>query len=183
MPRLLPRTRARIRDATKPLGEAAVGALTIGMLRTTRYFDPIKTANLFGRITRLIGPRLREQRIGRANLTAAFPEKSPEEIDDHSRRRLGQSRPRRRRVRPSRSHLGARSGAPRGQPHRNPAAYPRTVCAAAARRQAGADLCKPSRQLGTAGSGGGRPRPGCGDPVSPAQHRLGRPHHRARSAR
>src|ERR1700680_1366162 len=75
------RTRARIRDATKPLGEAAVGALTIGMLHATRYFDPIKTANLFGRITRLIGPMLREQGIGRANLTSAFPEKSPEEIE------------------------------------------------------------------------------------------------------
>jgi KDO2-lipid IV(A) lauroyltransferase len=77
----LARTKARIRDATKPLGEAAVGALTIGLLRTTRYFDPIKTANLFGRVTRLIGPLLREQKIGRANLTAAFPEKSPEEIE------------------------------------------------------------------------------------------------------
>jgi KDO2-lipid IV(A) lauroyltransferase len=81
MSRLLPRTRARIRDATKPLAEAAVGALTIGLLRATRYFDPIKTADLFGRITRLIGPRLREQKIARANLTAAFPEKSPEEIE------------------------------------------------------------------------------------------------------
>jgi KDO2-lipid IV(A) lauroyltransferase len=78
---LLLRTKARIREATKPLGEAAVGALTIGMLRTTRYFDPTKTANLFGRVIRLIGPTLREQRIGRANLTAAFPEKSPEEIE------------------------------------------------------------------------------------------------------
>src|ERR1700726_4007226 len=78
---LLLRTKARIRDATKPIGEAAIGALTIAMLRITRYFDPIKTANLFGRITRLIGPRLREQRIARANLTAAFPEKSPEEIE------------------------------------------------------------------------------------------------------
>jgi KDO2-lipid IV(A) lauroyltransferase len=78
---LLLRTKARIREATKPLGEAAVGALTIGMLRTTRYFDPTKTANLFGRVTRLIGPALREQRIGRANLTAAFPEKSSEEIE------------------------------------------------------------------------------------------------------
>jgi KDO2-lipid IV(A) lauroyltransferase len=73
--------RRRLRTAAKPLGEAAVGALTIAMLRATRHFDPTKTANLFGRITRLIGPRLREQRIGRANLTAAFPEKSPEEID------------------------------------------------------------------------------------------------------
>src|ERR1700716_3701437 len=81
MSRLLLRAQARIRDATKPLGEAAVGALTIGMLRATRYFDPIKTANLFGRILRLIGPMTREQKIGRANLTAAFPEKSPAEIE------------------------------------------------------------------------------------------------------
>jgi KDO2-lipid IV(A) lauroyltransferase len=81
MQSLLLRTRARMRDAVKPLGEAAVGALTITLLRTTRYFDPIKTANLFGRITRLIGPLTRENRIARANLTAAFPEKSPAEID------------------------------------------------------------------------------------------------------
>jgi Kdo2-lipid IVA lauroyltransferase/acyltransferase len=78
---LLLRAKARIRDATKPIGEAAVGAVTIGLLRITRFFDPIKTANLFGRFTRLIGPMTREQRIGRANLTAAFPEKSPEEIE------------------------------------------------------------------------------------------------------
>src|SRR5262245_23296937 len=78
---LLARTKARLRDAAKPAGEAAVGALTIALLRSTRYFDPIKTADLFGRITRLIGPALRENRIGRANLTAAFPEKSPQEID------------------------------------------------------------------------------------------------------
>jgi KDO2-lipid IV(A) lauroyltransferase len=78
---LLLRSKARIRDATKPLGEAAVGALTIALLRTTRYFDPIKTANLFGRILRAIGPLTREQKIGRANLTAAFPEKSREEIE------------------------------------------------------------------------------------------------------
>jgi Kdo2-lipid IVA lauroyltransferase/acyltransferase len=78
---LVARTKARLRHATKPLGEAAVGALTVGLLRTTRYFDPQKTANAFGRIAGLIGPRLREQRIGRANLTAAFPEKTPQEID------------------------------------------------------------------------------------------------------
>src|ERR1700709_1286425 len=78
---LLLRTKARLRNATKPLGEAAVGAMTVGMLRTTRYFDPIKTANLFGRVARFIGPRLGRDRIGRANLTAAFPEKSPQEIE------------------------------------------------------------------------------------------------------
>jgi KDO2-lipid IV(A) lauroyltransferase len=78
---LLLRTRARLRDAIKPIGGAAVGAMTIAMLRTARYFDPIKTANLFGRVARLVGPLLREQKIGRANLAAAFPEKSPAEIN------------------------------------------------------------------------------------------------------
>src|SRR5947209_14713587 len=81
MRRLLLRTKAGLRDAVKPLGDAAVGAITAGLLRATRYFDPTKTADLFGRISRLIGPRLREDKIGRANLTAAFPEKSPEEIE------------------------------------------------------------------------------------------------------
>src|ERR1700712_729894 len=81
MHRLLLRTKAGIRDAAKPVSDAVVGALTTGLLRSTRYFDPVKTANLFGRISRLIGPRLREDKIGRANLTAAFPEKSPEEIE------------------------------------------------------------------------------------------------------
>jgi len=81
MNRLLLRTRARLRDAARPAAEAAVGALTIGMLRATRYFDPDKTANFFGRATQFIGRRLREDRIGRENLKAAFPEKSPEEIE------------------------------------------------------------------------------------------------------
>ncbi len=81
MPPLLLRTRARLRDVVKPVSGAAIGALTIGLLRATRYFDPIKTANLFGRITQKIGPMLREQKIGRANLTAAFPEKSSDEIE------------------------------------------------------------------------------------------------------
>ena len=81
MNRLLLRTKARLRDATKLVAEAAVGALTIALLRTTRYFDPDKTANFFGRATRFIGRRLREDRIGRENLNAAFPEKSPEEIE------------------------------------------------------------------------------------------------------
>ena len=81
MKRLLLRTRARLRDAAKPLGDAAVGGLTIAMLRAARAFDPDKTANFFGRASRFIGRRLREDRIGRENLKAAFPEKSPEEIE------------------------------------------------------------------------------------------------------
>ena len=81
MNRLILRTKASIRDATAPLAEAAVGALTIALLRSTRYFDPDKTASFFGRASRFIGRWLREDRIGRENLKAAFPEKSPEEIE------------------------------------------------------------------------------------------------------
>src|SRR5271170_3919892 len=78
---LLLRAKARIRDATRSVVDGLVGVTTIVLLRTARYFDPIKTANFLGRVTRLIGPLTREQRIGRANLTAAFPEKSPEELE------------------------------------------------------------------------------------------------------
>src|SRR3954447_8291636 len=81
MNRLFLRTKARIRDAAAPLADAVVGALTIALLRSTRYFDPDKTASFFGRASRFIGRRLREDRIGRENLKAAFPEKSPEEIE------------------------------------------------------------------------------------------------------
>jgi KDO2-lipid IV(A) lauroyltransferase len=81
MRRFLLRARALARDAIKPVGGAILGGLAVGLLRITRYFDPDKTANFFAAITRRIGPWLPENKIGRANLTAAFPEKSPAEID------------------------------------------------------------------------------------------------------
>jgi len=82
MAALLARARSGISRAAKPLSAAAIGALTVGLLRATRYFDADRTADAFARIARTIGPLLREQRIGRANLTAAFPEKSPAEIEE-----------------------------------------------------------------------------------------------------
>jgi KDO2-lipid IV(A) lauroyltransferase len=60
---------------------ALIGALAVMLLRIIRLFDPVPTANFFGRMARLVGPWLPEHRIGRANLAAAFPEKSAEEID------------------------------------------------------------------------------------------------------
>src|SRR5215468_984558 len=77
----LARTRDAIFSATKSVSDATVGALTAVVLRTARSFDAEKTANMLGRVARLIGPLLPEQRIGRANLIAAFPEKSTEEIE------------------------------------------------------------------------------------------------------
>ena len=78
---VLARAKAQIRDAAKPVGDAAVGAATIALLRAARCFDPDKMGDAFSRIARKVGPMLREQKIGRANLAAAFPDKTPEEID------------------------------------------------------------------------------------------------------
>lgn len=77
MSKLLRRAKARL----KPAGEAIIGGVTVGALRATRYFDDVKTADFFGRMARRIAPLTRENKIGRDNLTAAFPEKSPDEIE------------------------------------------------------------------------------------------------------
>lgn len=81
MPRQLRRASALVRKKLKPAVNAALGAATVFTLRTLRRFDPDKTANFGGRCARVIGPYLPEHRIGRDNLRAAFPEKSPEEIE------------------------------------------------------------------------------------------------------
>jgi KDO2-lipid IV(A) lauroyltransferase len=75
------RAKLRAQKAVKSIIGGLVGGVAIGLLQLTRHFDPIKTADFFGTLTRRLGPLLPEQRIGRANLTAAFPEKSPAEIE------------------------------------------------------------------------------------------------------
>jgi KDO2-lipid IV(A) lauroyltransferase len=69
------------RRALKSAGNAVLGALVLGLLRFLRLFDPNKLADFAGWTTRTFGPWLPENKIGRANLVAAFPEKSPAEID------------------------------------------------------------------------------------------------------
>ncbi|MGO4714432.1 lipid A biosynthesis lauroyl acyltransferase [Bradyrhizobium sp. 2TAF24] len=81
MLRLVLRARAIVRDATKPLVEAVIGGLVVVLLRVTRHFDAERTAGAFARITRAVGPYLPEHKIGRANLKAAFPDKSDAEIE------------------------------------------------------------------------------------------------------
>ncbi|HEY0233556.1 MAG TPA: lipid A biosynthesis lauroyl acyltransferase, partial [Afipia sp.] len=80
-PRSVLRARAILRDAFKPAWDAVSGNLAVALLKSTRYFDSEKTTSAFAAIARKIGPYLPEHKIGRANLVAAFPEKSPEEID------------------------------------------------------------------------------------------------------
>jgi KDO2-lipid IV(A) lauroyltransferase len=65
----------------KAAGDATLGALTAGMLRAIRLTDRKRMANVAGGFMRALGPRLKEHEIGRANLAAAFPEKSAAEID------------------------------------------------------------------------------------------------------
>ena len=74
------RAKLRAQRAAKTLLGNTVGSAAIGALHLARKFDPAKTANFFGALMRRIGPRLPEQRIGRANLTAAFPENPPSRL-------------------------------------------------------------------------------------------------------
>ena len=71
----------RLRRGFKRASEALVGSIAIGLLQGMRLIDPEKIADFAGWIARTIGPLLPENRIGRANLANAFPEKSKAEID------------------------------------------------------------------------------------------------------
>jgi KDO2-lipid IV(A) lauroyltransferase len=71
----------RLRHDFKRASNALVGKLAIGVLRGLRLTNPDKMADLAGATMRVIGPFLAENRIGRDNLVAAFPEKSKIEID------------------------------------------------------------------------------------------------------
>ncbi len=72
----------RWRRGLKATGNAIIGALAIGAIRVMRLVPPDAMENAAGRFMRLVGPLFKEHKIGRANLTAAFPEKSPQEIEE-----------------------------------------------------------------------------------------------------
>src|SRR4029078_7116586 len=71
----------RLKRATKRAANSAVGVTTIGLLTLCRVPMPDIRGNIARRFMRTVGPFLPENRIGRANLIAAFPEKSAAEID------------------------------------------------------------------------------------------------------
>jgi KDO2-lipid IV(A) lauroyltransferase len=75
--RLARQTAARLKRA----GDAVVGRVTVWLLRAIRLIDPDLLANFFARLMRTIGPWLPEHRLGREQLSAAFPNKSAEEIE------------------------------------------------------------------------------------------------------
>ncbi|HME29351.1 MAG TPA: lipid A biosynthesis lauroyl acyltransferase [Pseudolabrys sp.] len=71
----------RLRRGFKRASNSLKGTLAIAVLSGVRLTNPDKMADFAGLMLRVIGPLLPENRIGRANLAAAFPEKSKSEIN------------------------------------------------------------------------------------------------------
>jgi len=65
----------------KPLLDPALGALAVALLRAVHWMDRRRSANFAGGFMRKVGPLLKEHRLGRENLRAAYPEKSDAEIE------------------------------------------------------------------------------------------------------
>src|SRR6516164_2672462 len=75
--RILRKTMAAVR----PAAEQVAGASVMLLLRGVRRLDRVQVSNFAARLMRNVGPLLPEHRIGRANLKAAYPEKTDAEIE------------------------------------------------------------------------------------------------------
>jgi KDO2-lipid IV(A) lauroyltransferase len=64
------------------VANAMAGWLAVGLIRLVRLCNRKHAANVAARVMRTIGPRLKEHRVGRRQLAAAFPEKSSAEIEN-----------------------------------------------------------------------------------------------------
>jgi KDO2-lipid IV(A) lauroyltransferase len=73
---------ARLSSALKAATDAVGGRLAVWLLEAIRRTDPDRIADLGGAVLRRVGPWLPEHRTGRANLAAAFPQKSAAEIEE-----------------------------------------------------------------------------------------------------
>ena len=70
-----------IAQRSKALLDTAIGSLAVGALRAAKVVRRQPAANFAGALMRKTGPLLKEHRLGRDNLRAAFPEKSDAEIE------------------------------------------------------------------------------------------------------
>jgi len=66
---------------SKILLDATIGSIAVGLMRAIKRVDRQRAANFAGALLRKAGPLFKEHRIGRAQLRAAFPEKSDAEIE------------------------------------------------------------------------------------------------------
>ena len=81
MPNAVRRMKRRLRRGAKAASDAVIGAVAVGLLKGLRRVDFDRLADFSAAVLRRIGPLLPEHKIGRANLAAAFPEKSADEIE------------------------------------------------------------------------------------------------------
>jgi Kdo2-lipid IVA lauroyltransferase/acyltransferase len=70
-----------LRTNAKVVLDAAVGSMAVGLLRAVKLTDRRRATKFAGTVMRKVGPLLKEHRLGRDNLRAAFPEKSDAEIE------------------------------------------------------------------------------------------------------
>jgi len=70
-----------LRRGFKKAANSIIGFIAVVLLRLIRRGDRVRFANTAGRVMRRVGPFLSKHKVGRANLMAAFPEKSPAEIE------------------------------------------------------------------------------------------------------
>ena len=59
-----------------------LGHAFVGTIKTLRMVDRRRMARMASAVTRSVGPHLKEHKLAREQLVAAFPEKSPAEIED-----------------------------------------------------------------------------------------------------
>lgn len=71
----------RIARLAKNIVHFILGGIAVLLLKAVRRTDPNWAVAVGGRLMRRLGPWLPEHRIGRANLAAAFPQWSPEEVE------------------------------------------------------------------------------------------------------
>jgi len=64
----------------KVVFDSIIGCSALAFIRVARLSDRKRTADFFAFMARIIGPWLRQHRLGRDNLRAAFPEKSDKDI-------------------------------------------------------------------------------------------------------
>jgi KDO2-lipid IV(A) lauroyltransferase len=65
----------------KAAGYFLLGEMALLVFKGLRLTDPAWAADKSAKLLRFVGPKLREHRIGRANLQAAFPEWSSEQVE------------------------------------------------------------------------------------------------------
>jgi KDO2-lipid IV(A) lauroyltransferase len=73
--------RYRLRRLVKRASLSALAGMCRAIIALIRNGDHDRLGRAAGRLMRTIGPRLRGHRVARANLKAAFPEKSDQEIE------------------------------------------------------------------------------------------------------